>query len=232
MALSDARKWGFVDKTFTWAIPARYDSAEEFSEGLAPVQMGGRWGYIDKTGSEVVSPKYHLAWPLSDGLGRVQIDIATREESMTMERPRPVYRHQVGFVDRNGKEVIRPQFEWATNFQQDRAFAILPGSQRFGIINKRGNILHAPEYDQTREFHEGLAAVCVDGKWGYVDAGGGWVIAPQFSSADDFWHGLAQVAVKDGPRYIDRNGTVVWKSATKPSAPEPHARAKQAGEGR
>jgi hypothetical protein len=87
-----------------------------------------------------------------------------------------------------------------------------------GIIDKQGNIVHEPEYEQTGEFHEGLAAVCVNGKWGYVDTSGGWIIAPQFSSADDFRHGLARVAWRDGYGYIDRRGTALWKATTKQSS--------------
>jgi hypothetical protein len=206
---------GVVDKSFQWIIPPKYDFAEEFSGGLAPVQMGGKWGYIDKAGNEIVPPKYDLAWLFSDGLGRVQIDISTGEKSMTMEARKSVYRYQFGFVDSNGEEIIHPQFEWATNFQQDRAFAMLPGSRRLGIIDKRGNMVHEPEYDQTSEFHEGLAAVCLNGQWGYVDTGGRWIIAPQFSGGGDFWHSLARVAWRGGYGYIDRRGTVLWQASTK-----------------
>ena len=219
MRLSDTRRWGFVDKSFRWVIRPQYDFAEEFSDGLAPVQVGGKWGYIDKAGNEIVPPKYHLAWLFSDGLGRIRIDIATGEKSMTMEGLRSVYRHQFGFVDSNGKEVIHPKFEWATNFQQGRAFAMLPGSRGLGIIDKQGNTVHEPEYDQAGEFHEGLAAVCVNGKWGYVDTDGGWIIAPEFSSADAFRHDLARVAWRDGYGYIDRSGMDLWKATTKKSSP-------------
>lgn len=219
MPLEDAGKWGFVDKTFAWAIPPTYDFAHEFSDGLAPVQMGGRWGYIDKAGSQIVHPKYGVAWPFSDGLGRIRNDIATGEEAMTMEGPRQVYRHRYGFVDSDGREVIPPQFEWATNFREGKAIVTLPGSRRSGIIDKKGRVVHEAEYDQASEFLEGLAAVSVDGKWGYVDTSGRWIIAPQFSGADEFWHDLARVAWKDGHGYIDRSGTVVWRATTKKLSP-------------
>ena len=81
LPFSDSRRWwGFVDKSFRWVIPPKYDFAEEFSDGLAPVQVGGEWGYIDKAGNEIVPPKYRLAWPFSDGLGRIRIDIAAGEK--------------------------------------------------------------------------------------------------------------------------------------------------------
>ncbi len=196
MPLEDAGKWGFVDKSFHWAIPAKFDFAHEFSDGLAPVQVGRKWGYIDKAGNAIVPPKYDMAWSFSDGLGRIRsIDL-----------------HRFGFVDREGKEVIPPQFESATNFRHGRAFAMLPGSRRLRIIDNNGSFVRDAEYDQASEFHEGVAAACVGGKWGYVDTSGRWVIAPQFNGADDFWHGLAQVTWGHGHGYIDRSGTVVWSS--------------------
>ena len=224
MPLSDARKWGFVDKSFRWVIPPTYDFAEEFSDGLAPVQVGGKWGYIDKAGNQIVPPKYHLAWQFSDELARIRIDFATGQKSITMEGLQPLYRYQFGFVDKNGNEVIQPRFERASDFRQGRAFVMPPGSRRLGIIDKRGNIVHEPEFDQASEFHEGLAAVCVNGRWGYVDTGGGWIIAPEFSSADEFRHDLARVAWKDGFGYINRAGTVVWNATTNKSLPYPWRR--------
>jgi hypothetical protein len=38
------------------AIPPQYDSANGFSEGLAPVWIGDKWGWIDKTGKYVWEP--------------------------------------------------------------------------------------------------------------------------------------------------------------------------------
>jgi hypothetical protein len=219
MPLSDGARWGFVDKSFRWVIAPKYDHAEGFSGGLAPVQVGGKWGYIDKTGNQIVSPAYDLAWVFSDGRGRVEIDIPAGEKSMTMEGPRPVYRRQFGFVDPAGAETLRPQFESATNFQQGRAFVVRPGSREWAVIDRQGNVLHQAEYEQTREFHEGLAAACIAGRWGYVDLDGAWAVAPELNNADDFWHGLARVAWKDGYGYIDRTGRSIWKLTT-PKQPQ------------
>ncbi|MDE3161240.1 MAG: WG repeat-containing protein, partial [Acidobacteriota bacterium] len=61
-------------------------------------------------------------------------------------------------------------------------------------------------FEQSGEFREGLAAVCIDSKWSCVDHEGSWVIKPQFIAAYDFWHGLARVAWKDGREYVDLAG--------------------------
>lgn len=55
-------------------------------------------------------------------------------------------------------------------------------------------------YEAARGYHEGLAAVRQNGKWGYVDEDGKTVIPPAYACAGDFSEGLAVVAVetKDG----------------------------------
>ena len=53
------------------AIPAKYDYAEDFSEGLAKVTLNGKWGYIDKSGNEVIPIKYDDAYSFENGKAEV-----------------------------------------------------------------------------------------------------------------------------------------------------------------
>jgi hypothetical protein len=72
-------KYGYLDKTGTWAIEPQFDFAKDFSEGRAVVFMDvvndaanpGRDGYIDKAGKMVVEPQYFWADPFSGGLALV-----------------------------------------------------------------------------------------------------------------------------------------------------------------
>jgi hypothetical protein len=63
-------------------------------------------------------------------------------------------------------------------------------------------------------FSDGLAAVKLNGKWGYIDKDGKTVISPQFDQAVPFQNGLAQVVVRSSPPkfgYIDRTGKYIWE---------------------
>ena len=42
-------RYGFRDK-FGIAIPAKYEGANDFKEGLASVQQNEKWGFIDEDG--------------------------------------------------------------------------------------------------------------------------------------------------------------------------------------
>ncbi len=75
---SSESKWGYLDKTGTWAIQPQFDIAGDFSEDLAAVstrvQQGDQdqWGYIDKTGKLVIPMQFDKALPFSSGLAKVK----------------------------------------------------------------------------------------------------------------------------------------------------------------
>lgn len=46
-------KWGFIDKTGSMVIPAKYDDAWIFHNGKVKVTFNGREFKIDRNGNEV-----------------------------------------------------------------------------------------------------------------------------------------------------------------------------------
>lgn len=43
---------------------------------------------------------------------------------------------------------------------------------KHGYMDRSGNVVIAPQFDNTNGFSEGRAAVLVGSKWGYIDTGG------------------------------------------------------------
>jgi hypothetical protein len=207
-------RWGYVDKRFKFVVRPQFDWAEPFSQGRAVVKVGRKWGFIDKSGKVVIQPKYDLVWRFSDGLARVRYDIPDGKV-MTVEGEQTAYLYKYGFVDHHGNEVISPQFGEASYFSEGFALAAPPNSNLLGIIDNVGSFVQAPEYEDGGEFHEGLAAVRINGKWGYADTSGSWVIPPTLRHAEGFRHGLARVAWEEGVYgYINKRGEIVWKNAS------------------
>ena len=73
-------------------IPAKYDRAYGFDEGLAMVELNGKWNYIDKTGKFIASTMYDDIWSFKD-LGPVKIN------------------GKWGFIDKAGKMVIPAKYD-------------------------------------------------------------------------------------------------------------------------
>lgn len=107
-------RWGYVDRNGRVVIPTQYFAAGDFSEGLAPVNVGGKrdtscgppynYGYIDKTGAFIIKPRFAHAAAFQNGRARVSIGDVKYEGRCLCCAPRFLGKH--GFVDRNGNFVV------------------------------------------------------------------------------------------------------------------------------
>src|SRR5262245_38164362 len=66
---------GYIDKASeTQRIPFRFEVANMFDEGVAPVRIDGRYGYIDRTGQVVIAPQFQAAGPFEGGYAEVRVE--------------------------------------------------------------------------------------------------------------------------------------------------------------
>jgi len=79
-----------------------------------------------------------------------------------------------GYIDRDGKTVIAPAFEWVDRFASDRALVRSGG--KYGAIDATGRFAVAATYDSMSPFHRGLAVVLVGDRLGIVDQDGQQVL--------------------------------------------------------
>jgi len=161
-----------------------------FSEGLSAVATGYRdsekegviftnWGYADTKGALIIPGQYDEAHDFSEGLACV--------------KKGGLY----GFIDAAGREVIAPQYDDADmDGFRDGLCAVFTGGKdlRCYFIDRQGKRIFDAEFEEAYGFHEGLAAVKVNGKWGYIDRTGAFVIKPVYSGAGSFSCGLAAVS--------------------------------------
>ena len=117
-------KWGYIDKKGKLVIPCKWESADNFSEGLASVQDDNyKWGFIDKTGKVVIPCKWKFAGKFSEGLASVKDA-----------------NEKWGFIDKTGKVVIPCQWEMVHDFDEGVA-AVLDANNTWYLIDKTGKIV-------------------------------------------------------------------------------------------
>jgi hypothetical protein len=210
--------YGFIDKTGRVVVPAQFTQKPgDFTEGLARVQGKQALGFIDTSGKFVIPEKFRqLDLSFSEGL------VAAFVES---ERPRGAY------LDRSGKVVMEiPLWQQRTKRQLDlfgvrwsldvpfsEGLAPVMSFNKFGFINKSGQVVIEPLFRGVQGFSEGLAGVKIVGSdgdyvWGFIDRAGNFAIDPQFREVQPFAGGLARVVtLDDKQRLIDSGGKVIWE---------------------
>ena len=80
---------------------------------------------------------------------------------------------------------------------------------KFGFINHEGEYVILPQFDDACSFRNGLAAVCINNKWGFIDKTALRVIPLQFEEIESDWlflSGLALVKSNGKWGYINRDG--------------------------
>jgi len=164
-------KYTFVDRSGKIISNDRYDYADHFSEGLAPVQSGKQWGYIDKTGKMVIAPQFDTAAPFSDGVALV-------------------YANKLfGYIDKAGRFIIPPRFSYAEDFSEGLAVV---GSRDSGVwySDHTGKQAIPGRFAVASAFFKGLAHVKLSSRsddeeaFAYIDRTGRRVFSYTINSND------------------------------------------------
>jgi len=224
-------KIGFINKQGDLVIPATFEAALEFSEGLAAARLCDRWGYIDKYGKWVIPNLFDDARSFSSGravVSRFQSGQTGRREAVVDREGRAIVSNleetqgtfsegvlavkvmgRWGFINADGEFVIPQKFDYATFFSD--GLALVRVNDSWFYIDREGRITlkHG-----DGNFSEGLASRCISkglyGKLcGFIDTSGSSVIRAQFDEVGEFKDGLVRVRRKDRWGFANRNGQMV-----------------------
>ncbi|MBW2108955.1 MAG: WG repeat-containing protein [Deltaproteobacteria bacterium] len=141
-----AGKLGFFDKSGCVVIPAQFDFALPFHEGLAAycvgctcasagehkMMQGGKWGFMDRSGETVILPRFDAARSFSEGLAAVRMG------------------KRWGYISKKGEFAIEPKFENALDFKNQRALVAYGG--QWLQIDTQGKMTHCSR--DAVELHE------------------------------------------------------------------------------
>jgi len=184
--------------------------ADSFFDGLAKIEVGepvrkpsgkikGQEAFIDRTGRE--------AFRLPDGVSAQMFGSGLAPADFSVGDPN--YPGMHGYIDRQGRWAIEPQFGYAAPFINGCAkvdvapyavdkFGPKDGPHKWGLINPEGRFLVPAEFDEEVEnFSDGRARFKRTGRYGYLELGGRVVIEPVYVRGESFSDGLASVALME-----------------------------------
>lgn len=214
-------KKGYRNAQGKVVIPAIYDDAHNFSEGLAKVFIENRWGFINTRGKVVIPLQFDTLLSFSDG------------------RAGAYDGKKWGYLDARGRWAIRPAFDDAEPFSE--GLASVSKDRRWGWIDLKGRWKIKPAYDETGDFNNGFAwvrkgsrqgwvntqgqlvpggrlwsfefkdnaypkdfpkrgvlPVCVGKKWGLIDTAGKFILEPRMDSITSVDAGMLLPACENG----------------------------------
>jgi hypothetical protein len=106
------------------ALSPQFEFADDFSEGLAVVQVDEQYGYIDHTGKMVIPLEFSNAEKFSNGLARAAVD------------------DKWGIIDKTGKFIIQPKYLDIEDFSEGLALVTI--DKEWGYIDRTGRRVWPP----------------------------------------------------------------------------------------
>jgi len=230
--------FGFVDTAGNVLLAPRHGVwPHTFGDGLIVKHRLFRVGYINTNGTWSIPPRFMSAGPFHDGLACAY-----------------TWRN-AGFIDRRGEFVIGPDFTslggWGAPFEDGPEPVYCGGTRhpltgrieggRWGYVDRQGNRLCEPRFEQADPFEQGFARVATSTGWGFINLSGRLLTAQTFFDTRNFAEGRAAVQVQDRVPgyggwwgYIDTNGTLAIEArfASAESFKEGLARVETTGEDR
>jgi uncharacterized caspase-like protein len=99
------------------------------------------------------------------------------------------------------------KYEYVGEFSQDLALGVI--NDKWGFVDRAGEVVVTPKYDHACSFSEGRACVRLNDKVGFIDEAGSVVIPIKYDAATPFREGLASAGLNGKVGFIDKNGRTV-----------------------
>jgi len=237
------QKYGYISEDGKFVIPANYKKATVFSNGLAwVVSDNGAPTAINEKGeikftltdaqkvnlfqedlaaysvSDTSTSKSAISSQsdgLLDGLDEELTATLAAELEDTQNGINNIIggKEKWGFVDKEGKVKINPQFK-SVGFFSNGICAIKNNEGKWGYIDKEGKIVINPQFDFAKEFINGVAIVEAGGKSGVINKEGKYIINPQFSNITI--DGDLFLISQDGKKgWCDDKGKIIYEAPKK-----------------
>jgi hypothetical protein len=189
-------KYGYIDRNGKYIIAPTYDFAQDFSEGVAWMQMEDQPPMLIDTKGKILLQIDSLveAKPFNNGIAAVAYYSEDNIFGM--------------FIDKKGKPVaISGGVETSNKIMNDDIYAFKStGSKKWGYKNKNGDIIVNEQFDLAKPFFDGMAVVESGGKYGAINKKGEYLINPQYNLLGYDSDGLFYAKVGKKVGWVNKKG--------------------------
>ena len=196
---NEEHKRGYFNRfTGEEVVQAQFEKAWIFSEGVACVYDKGTLHFIDHKGKALMGKVFPYTPRIDDycfhnGLCQMLGD-----------------NNRIGLIDNQGNWAVEPEY-YQMSYDTKGFWLVQDREWNYGLLDAKGQLLLPIEYDnsgyraEAYRYHDGLALIEKDKRYGYCDMEGRPVIWPCFESAYQFTDGLAPVKLGQWG-YLDTKG--------------------------
>lgn len=140
-----------------------------FSDGLSAIEKDNLWGFMNEKGEIVIEPQYSFVQMFHEDAAWVKKD------------------DHIFFIDKGGNPIIDTDTWKDYDFEfSEGLLAVKNNDNKWGFIDKKGNIVIEPQWDEAQSFSNGLAAISLNGKYGYINTSGQLIITPTWEYVSKF----------------------------------------------
>jgi len=183
-------KFGFIDTEGKVVIEIKYESGKSFVGGMARVRKGSEWIYVRPDGSELFVEGSSKLYDFYEGLAFVRVSDTKK----------------LGYINKQGEWVIKPQFDVARKFID--GVAIVKSGDKWGYIKPDGSWFVEAKLDNAYGFEGEYAIVQYEKVPAFVDRNGNIVSVSGAQKIFKFYNGIALCRKNDKMGVIDGKG--VW----------------------
>lgn len=115
-----------------------------------------------------------------------------------------------GYVNKNGKLVVKPKYDRATNIFADYQWGAVELNNKTGLIDKRGGLIVPIIYDEFVEVDDKTLSAIYNGKYGIIDRNNNIIVPFEYEYATNFMqNGLALLKKNGKYGVMDKNNAIV-----------------------
>ncbi|WP_405369442.1 WG repeat-containing protein [Nonlabens sp. Asnod2-A12] len=160
----------FIIDSLGRQIGEKFNLIDGYREGLFRVKNGGKWGFVDVNGNLVIDFIYEkdrrrefdeirrLNTDSFDALPKAHLrNVSLFYEGLASYQDNDLY----GFINKENKVVIKPQFKKVNHFSEGFAGVSIDGT-KWGFIDQTGVFVIEPNYFKVDSFENGVCGVVIN----------------------------------------------------------------------